>query len=206
VEQPADRFNEVSKRQFGELIEEQLSQSKATEIRWSAKRGTNAIWEITVSFASGGETGVATWTFDPRKYLLTPETANAASLSSSGNKLDNLHGPTTLQKNAKPVSVKEAVEVISEDNLLAFRSRRIQAQEIVPDVLELKEISPEVPEEIAAAEPGPSGSEEQGPATAAESTNDSEESKPIEPKKVRAPMPSWDQIVRGTQSDDGEAF
>jgi hypothetical protein len=206
VEQPADRFNEVPKRQFGELIEEQLSQSKATEIRWSAKRGTNAIWEITVSFASGGETGVATWTFDPRKYLLTPETANAASLSSSGNKLDNLLGPTTLQKHAKPVSVKEAVEVISEDNLLAFRSRRIQAQEIVPEVLELKEISPEVPEEIAAAEPGPSGSEEQGPAPAAESTNDSEESKPIEPKKVRAPMPSWDQIVRGTQSDDGEAF
>jgi len=25
-------------------------------------------------------------------------------------------------------------------------------------------------------------------------------------KKSRAPMPSWDQIVRGTQSDDGEAF
>jgi hypothetical protein len=27
-----------------------------------------------------------------------------------------------------------------------------------------------------------------------------------EPKRSRPPMPSWDQIVRGTQSDDGEAF
>ena len=29
---------------------------------------------------------------------------------------------------------------------------------------------------------------------------------PVEAKKTRPPMPSWDQIVRGTQSEDGEAF
>jgi hypothetical protein len=206
VEQPADRFNEVSKRQFGELIEEKLSQSKATAIRWLAKRGTNAIWEISVSFASGGETGLATWTFDPRKYLLTPETAIAASLSNSGNKLDSLLGPTTIQRNAKPEAVKESVEVISEDNLLAFRSRRIQAQEILPDVVEFQEISPGLSEEHGTPEPEQTDSEDQDPDPAPEANIDSENSKPVEPKKVRAPMPSWDQIVRGTQSDDGEAF
>ncbi|MEY2738019.1 MAG: hypothetical protein RL683_1137, partial [Actinomycetota bacterium] len=25
-------------------------------------------------------------------------------------------------------------------------------------------------------------------------------------KKTRAPMPSWDEIVRGTQTDEGESF
>jgi hypothetical protein len=206
VEQPADRFNEVSKRQFGELIEEKLSQSKATDIGWTAKRGSNAIWEITVNFAIAGETGLATWTFDPRKYLLTPETAIAASLSSSGIKLDSLLGPTTLQKNAKQEAVKEPAEVISEDNLLAFRSRRIQPQETLPDVVELKEITPEVTTETGASEPEQSESEELDPDPVGEEAIDSGNSKPVEPKKVRAPMPSWDQIVRGTQSDDGEAF
>lgn len=217
VEQPADRFNEVTKRPFGELIEERLIQSNAQEIEWSAKRGENAIWEVSVSFTKNDETGLATWTFDPRKYLLTPETTLAANLSNSNPKLDGLLGPTTISRNSK-LEAPEDVTVISEDNLLAFRSRRNQLLESEVPVIgepvteaaseetlvnsktealdEIQVIEPDasdVPEELIEPEPQPSEPEP-------------EAVKQAEPKKVRAPMPSWDQIVRGTQSDDGEAF
>jgi hypothetical protein len=76
----------------------------------------------------------------------------------------------------------------------------------LPDAVELTQIRPEVLEEIGSAEPEQTDSEDQDPDPAPEANIDSENSKPVEPKKVRAPMPSWDQIVRGTQSDDGEAF
>jgi hypothetical protein len=217
VEQAADRFNEVIKKPFGELIEERLSQSNAQVIKWSAKRGENAIWEVSVSFTKNNETGLATWSFDPRKYLLTPETTLAANLSNSNPKLDGLLGPTTISRTLK-VESPEDVTVISEDNLLAFRSRRNQVQEVeapveveplTGDVPEEKPVdsNTEVFEEVGGIEPYPSEVPEDLIETAPEqSESEPDTVKPAEPKKVRAPMPSWDQIVRGTQSDDGEAF
>jgi hypothetical protein len=217
VEQPADRFNEVTKKPFGELIEERLSQSSAKLIDWSAKRGENGIWEISVSFSKNDELGLATWAFDPRKYLLTPETTLAANLSNSNPKLDGLLGPTTLPSNLR-LDLPEDVTVVSEDNLLAFRNRRNQSQE-TEALVEVEPITAALPEETSVAlitetpevvesiEPDTADVPEETAESAPElSSTEPETVKPSEPKKVRAPMPSWDQIVRGTQSDDGEAF
>lgn len=209
IEQPADRFNEVSKRPFGEVIEEKLIQSQAAEIEWSAKRGSNAVWEVSVAFSRAGESGMATWTFDPRKYLLTPETTMAATLSSANPKLETLLGPASIAKASKVESPVEKSDVVTEDNLLAFRNRRNQTQPIVLQVEpEPVEESPETLDELETedlVEPEPIELAELPEATQEEPL-EAEIAKPTEPKKVRAPMPSWDQIVRGTQSDDGEGF
>ena len=209
IEQPADRFNEVSKRPFGDVIEEKLTQSQAVEIEWSAKRGPSAVWEVSVAFSRDGESGMATWSFDPRKYLLTPETSIAASLSSSSARLESLLGPTSMAKATKVEASAEPSEVVTEDNLLAFRNRRNQTQPIAVQVEpEPIEASPDTAEDLI-----PEGLIEENPTESTEEPQASEEEapepeslKPTEPKKVRAPMPSWDQIVRGTQTDDGEAF
>lgn len=209
IEQPADRFNEVAKRPFGEVIEEKLAQSQAIQIEWSAKRGSNAVWEISVEFSRAGESGNATWSFDPRKYLLTPETTMAATLSSASPKLETLLGPASLAKASKVDAPAEPTQVVTEDNLLAFRNRRNQTQPIPVQVdPEPIEEFPEVLDEIEIeefVEDEPNESTEL-PETSKEDALELESPKPAEPKKVRAPMPSWDQIVRGTQSEDGEAF
>lgn len=206
VELPADRFNDVEKRPFGEIVEGKLLQSGAKVTRWSAKRGENSVWEISVHFEQNRSIANATWTFDPRRYLLTPETSNAASLSTPTLNLDSPLGGF-----AKPaVNAEPDASVVTADKLEAFRKRREQATsevEVVELVAETTEVDPEivlVEEEVAfdlieesEAEFVDEGSQEAPEEISTPAT---------ETKKSRPPMPSWDQIVRGTQSDDGEAF
>ena len=225
VELPADRFNEVAKKPFGEVIEENLHSANATEISWRAMRSENSLWEVSVHYIVNGAEASATWSFDPRKYLLTPETSNAQSLSKPGTTIDTpLRSTTTVPPAEHPA---KGESVITADTLDAFRSRRAKAEAEV-------ETAPEVEVEVlqVVEESEPVAELEDEIETIAEviqltqpvipiAENLGEESKEIPepeaevveetptievPKKTRAPMPSWDEIVRGTQSDDGEAF
>lgn len=229
VELPADRFNEVEKKAFGDVVEENLLGTGATHINWSAKRSENSIWEISVSYLLNDSKGSATWTFDPRRYQLTPETTNAQSLSKPGSTIDSpLRSSVRASTAEHPSAAGSSEPVVTADTLEAFRSRRTKV-EVVPEIAEpapiidLQEpIEPE-PEPVHVAEviqitqaidpiPEDIGEESQidvieefdQPELAVESGI--EEKPATESKKSRAPMPSWDQIVRGTQSDDGEAF
>ena len=196
VELPADRFNDVEKRPFGEIVEAKLAAGGALNPKWSAKRGENTVWEISVHFEQSGEIAFATWSFDPRRYLLTPETSNAASLSTPGSNLDT---PLTPSTRSVPAASETGASVVTADKLEAFRKRREQTEQIAVVVEEELQDSPKD------AEPDPIFDE---PAIdLGEETQEAVESPPVsEPKKSRPPMPSWDEIVRGTQSDDGEAF
>jgi hypothetical protein len=223
VELPADRFNEIEKKPFGEVVTQNLNNSGASDIRWSAKRSENSIWEVTVSYALNGSDGAATWTFDPRRYQLTPETSNAQALSKPGSEIDS-----PLRSTAKTVAPEHPSNantdaVVTADKLEAFRSRRAktEALEVVPEepevpadaaeepiaeVVQITQVVELVPEDIGEesqlVEEEPQEVVEQEPEIPSEP-----ELKPApEVKKSRAPMPSWDQIVRGTQSDDEEAF
>ena len=201
VELPADRFNEVAKRPFGEVIEEKLRGGDAQEITWSAKRGENSVWEVSVSFRVNESEGSAVWTFDPRRYLLTPETSTAQNLS---NPMATFDSPLGTLKKQQPLAVDHpetaSNTVVTEDKLQAFRKRREQTEAIeVIEVTEVVEILDDIAEESPAPEPIPA---DLGEETQVEAPK---EEAPA-PKSRRAPMPSWDQIVRGTQTDDGEAF
>ncbi len=224
VELPADRFNEVEKKPFGEVVLQNLNSSGASDIRWSAKRSENSIWEITVSYLLNDSVGAATWTFDPRRYQLTPETSNAQSLSKPGSEVDSpLRGAAKSVAPEHPAN-SNSDAVVTADKLEAFRSRRAKTEtfvEIEPEPLaavepevepepELElELEPEEPiaevvqiTQVIEVVPQDIGEESQ-----LAEVEEVEEVKPTpEVKKSRAPMPSWDQIVRGTQSDDEEAF
>ena len=225
IELPADRFNDVERKPFGEVVEGKLAQTGAKFNGWSAKRGENTIWEISVHFEQGGNAGVATWTFDPRRYLLTPETSNAASLSTPSLNLDSpLGGSPKVTPSEAP---KEEASVVTADKLEAFRKRREQATTEV-EVVEVVEVHDEVVEivveeieetlieedmepEVSAFEIVDEPVVEEIDQAVGEDLGEEPQEAAIEipasePKRSRPPMPSWDQIVRGTQSDDGEAF
>ncbi|MEN9992872.1 MAG: hypothetical protein RLY83_442 [Actinomycetota bacterium] len=219
VELPADRFNEIEKKPFGDVVSENLANNGASDVRWGAKRSENSIWEIILSYQMGDEKGSAIWTFDPKRYQLTPETTSAQALSKPGSSTDSPIRATPRSITLDHPSNGDAV--VTADKLEAFRSRRAKAEiaavsevdvvtdlvedvitpepepeaepEAVAEVIQITQVIEIVPEDI--------GEESQEPIHA------EFESKPaVETKKSRAPMPSWDQIVRGTQSDDGEAF
>jgi hypothetical protein len=194
IELPADRFNDVEKKPFGDVVEGKLRQTGATQIEWLAKRAENTVWEISVTYELNGAAGHATWTFDPRRYLLTPETANAASLSMPGVNLDS-----PLNSTPRPPEPQDDVSdsVVTADKLEAFRKRREQTEAIEPVIREVVEI--EEVEVLEVLEELGEESQEAPPEAIAPLT-------PVEPKKSRPPMPSWDEIVRGTQSEDGDAF
>jgi hypothetical protein len=207
VELPADRFNDVQKKAFGEIVEEKLFQAGASQPRWSARRGENTLWEITVSFKQADVEGSATWTFDPKRYLLTPETPNAANLSTPSAVFDSPLGGNTRANAPAASSPAEEASVVTADKLEAFRKRREQTQavEIVEAIdeptIELEQV--EVVEELVETIPEDLGEE---PQIDEPLVSEPEAPAPVEAKKARPPMPSWDQIVRGTQSEDGEAF
>ena len=225
VELPADRFNEIAKKPFGEVVEENLIAADATNLSWSAKRSENSIWEISVQYTLEAEDGSATWTFDPRRYQLTPETSNAQALSKPGSTIDS--PLRAAPKSIAPEHPSNGEPVVTADKLEAFRSRRAKADvvEAVPVEQEIEaepslEIEPEplvanIAEvvqitQVVEVVPIDLGEESQDtPLDFEEEQLVADlEPKPTNetPKKSRAPMPSWDQIVRGTQSDDGEAF
>lgn len=218
VELPADRFNEIEKKPFGDVVAENLSTAGADEISWEAKRSENSIWEIHVFYRLGDESGSAIWTFDPKRYQLTPETSNAQSLSKPGSTVDS--PIRTTSRAVAPEHPSNGEAVVTADKLEAFRSRRAKAEvaaESMIEVLPEPDSQDEIPEPVS--EPEPDSIAEVIQITQvvevipddigeeSQAVEDELEIKPVvETKKSRAPMPSWDQIVRGTQSDDGEAF
>lgn len=219
VELPADRFNEIAKKPFGEVIEENLQATGASDIEWFATRSENSVWEVSVRYVLGGESGSATWTFDPRRYQLTPETSNAQSLSKPGSTIDS--PLRAAPKSVSPEHPANGEPAVTADNLEAFRSRRAKidavtepepidvvevtsepSNEHIAEVVQITQVVELVPEDL-----GEENQETPEPNSEPEPESELEQKAPIEaPKKSRAPMPSWDQIVRGTQSDDGDAF
>ena len=179
VEVGQDRFNETQFTEFGELIGDRLKSAKATGLRWTAHRETPATWLIKVSFSIEGGDGSATWTFDPRKFTLSPEDATAISLGSNQGLGDR---PIPASAAIHPShGVSESITQGGEETTLldAFRARREAAAAIeVPD-------QPEPVQDLDTSEPA-----------AIEESTDSPA------KRGRAPMPTWDEIVFGAKPED----
>jgi hypothetical protein len=78
---PGDRFSDDSQIEFGELVDRRLVDNGASSISWSSKRSESAFWIVSVAFELGGNFGLASWLFDPRKVELAPEDETASALS-----------------------------------------------------------------------------------------------------------------------------
>lgn len=187
VEVGQDRFNESQFAEFGELIADRLRGAHGSNLYWTAHRETPTTWLIKAMFTTESGQGSAVWTFDPRKFSLTPEDATAISLGNNKG-IGDRPIPAAVSLHPANGTLEEAKSVDDEATLLdAFRARREAAA-----ALEVKE---EPATEVQTAD----ATTEHAPEPTTEALDDSAESPA---KRGRAPMPSWDEIVFGAKSDD----
>jgi hypothetical protein len=223
LEVPGDRFNEPTTREFGEIIKARLAASGAGIERWSALKAPDHGFYLYCEFELGGDQKKATWIYDPKRLALVPEDALAISLSTSERmsppapKLKTVQSPEPVSTPNLPDTVDlartlpqpvvtrtEPVQTLSEpisetaDLLDALRKKRSEREivetaekvpqtdflSIVPDVQEQDLVTEEDEEDVP---PTPSVVQSESTAT---------------PKRGRASIPSWDEIVFGTKTED----
>lgn len=185
---------------FGAMISAKLQSKNASAVTWSASRIDLGQWQVSVHYELSSGTELAKWSFDSRHLVLVPLDEPAMALSRhsqtpAGFLTSPSTPPATSPDLAPAAPVKLAVvteahiepeETPSEptnlsataDLLQALRQKRAQAQE-------------ESAQEPVADK-----------AVSADDTETVLPEKQAEPKKGRAAMPSWDQIVFGTKTDD----
>lgn len=193
VEIEPDRFNEKRFREFGELMNERLANGGAGSVSWSAHRVTPFTWAIGANYSTPGGDGYALWHFDPRALTISPEDESAIALSNAGS-----FGDAPIPK-LKPLPFTPAAspnETATEPDdekpfelLDAFAARRAAVVETVEiDIVE------EIPEEVFDEEPIEEPAFDEPPIQPQDEA----------PKKGRAPMPSWDEIIFGTKAQDDD--
>jgi hypothetical protein len=204
-----DRYSDVSQTEFGEIIGSRLHASGVTEFSWSTFKDENQSWRILVNYRLNANDQVGIWSFDVKRFLLSPENDNAIALSTQNQltapaKLKPVDEPSITDTAALPETQqmdavipigrvseraqfeKPAVdEKISEskDLLDALKKKR---EERAAETLATQNI-----EVVSAQE------------TQSETTPEIPEPTPAPVRRSGRPsIPSFDEIVQGTKSDD----
>jgi hypothetical protein len=239
----ADRYSEASQVEFGEVLESRLRANEATNASWTASKREGSPWMVSVTYESPQGSNSATWSFDQRKLVLSPENEAAVKLSAgdfsavtSSPKLRQLEPTVDSTKVIElprveadepiieaavyiapvaPVSSIEeltrsslqAVEEVENsepqdlsptaDLLEALRRKRASANTALP--VESKPFS-EPEHYFPTVETHEDSLEANGSAAAVEEVSPAPVTPPA--KKGRPSMPSWDEIVFGTKTDD----
>lgn len=246
-----DRYNDSSQIEFGEIITGRLVTSGAQAISWVANKIEPNSWHIVANYTLNGAAGSATWSFDPRRLTLSPESETAVTLSSQETLNNSVipklrtvdegnHAETQVIDDVIPIGRGADFEtpIAREPELdrptpstpAAFLkpvadgvvSPEMSKAEPTPELREPQPLSAtadllealrrkrtereeEKPRESQLA-PHPDTANlrvidiEATPVEAIEELT--EEPKTATPKKGRAAMPSWDEIVFGTKADD----
>jgi hypothetical protein len=231
LEIAGDRFNEPTAREFGDIIKSRLAASGAGIERWSALKAPDQGFFIYCDFELNGETKRATWSYNPKRLALSPENEVAISLSSQdrlaaqaprlrpvatkstsitenlGETVDLVRSiPTTAaplitsasQPDESPFS--ETADLL--DALRKKRSERESVEQLDPhpstEGLRVVEYAPEPFTNDDEPEHSFFETEVEPEPTPAPVIPDSTNS----PKRGRASIPSWDQIVFGTKTED----
>ena len=220
LEIAGDRFNEPTAREFGDIIKSRLAASGAGIERWSALKAPDQGFFIFCEFELNGETKKATWSYNPKRLALSPENDVAINLSSQDRLAS--HAPRLRPVATEPTSITESLgetvdlvrsipttaaplnttasepdeSVISEtaDLLDALRKKRSERESV-------EQLDPHPSTEglrIVEYVPEPVILEEEPEPAPAQVNTDSSNS----PKRGRASIPSWDQIVFGTKTED----
>jgi hypothetical protein len=220
LEIAGDRFNEPTAREFGDIIKSRLAASGAGIERWSALKAPDQGFFIFCEFELNGETKKATWSYNPKRLALSPENDVAINLSSQDRLASQ--APRLRPVATAPTSITESLgetvdlvrsiptsaaplnttasepdeSAISEtaDLLDALRKKRNERESV-------EQLDPHPSTEglrIVEYVPEPIILEEEPEPTPAPVNTDSSNS----PKRGRASIPSWDQIVFGTKTED----
>jgi hypothetical protein len=220
LEVPGDRFNNPTTREFGEIIKARLASSGAGIEKWSAMKAPEHGFYIYCEYELDGRQNKATWLYDPKRLALIPENEAAISLS-SGDRIatpapklrpvqtpasdftSNLADTVEIVRDrpqAPPVSIEPVTapsEIISDtaDLLDALRKKRnereiLEEQDSAPQTDFLSVVPDFDEQESFVEEDINQDPPEKTPETAPGS------------KRGRASIPSWDEIVFGTKTED----
>jgi hypothetical protein len=220
LEIAGDRFNEPTAREFGDIIKSRLAASGAGIERWSALKAPDQGFFIYCDFELNGETKRATWSYNPKRLALSPENDVAINLSSQ----DRLAAqaprlrPVATESTSITESLGETIDLVRSIptsaaplNTTASQPEESQLSETADllDALRKKRSERESVEQldphpsteglrIVEYVPEPIASEQEPEPTPASVNTDPTNS----PKRGRASIPSWDQIVFGTKTED----
>jgi hypothetical protein len=231
LEIAGDRFNEPTAREFGDIIKSRLAASGAGIERWSALKAPDQGFFIYCEFELNGETKKATWSYNPKRLALSPENDVAISLSSQdrlaaqaprlrpvatestsitenlGETVDLVRSiPTTAAPLITSASQPEESALSETADLLDVlrkrRSERESVEQLDPhpstEGLRIVEYVPEPSAEADEPEQTFFETEVEPEPTPAPVSTDSTSAA----KRGRASIPSWDQIVFGTKTED----
>lgn len=225
LEIAGDRFNEPTVREFGEIIKSRLAASGAGIERWSALKAPDQGFFIYCEFELDGQTNKATWSYDPKRLALSPENDVAINLSSQDRLV--AQAPKLRPVASTPTSITESlgetVDLVrlTPNSSTPLNSQASDADESVlsetADLLDALRKKRSERESVEHLDPHPSTEGLRVVELVPEQLHPDEEPEAIEPepapapvntdssstqKRGRASIPSWDQIVFGTKTED----
>lgn len=127
----ADRYSEAKQVEFREVIQDRLHAAGAKLVAWSALKFEHSPWQVSVKYQdASGATKTATWMFDQRKLILSPDNELAAKLSGG-----------ELAREVELPKLRAIDELLPNSN----ESRGPVVVELVTEVIEVVESEPEKP-------------------------------------------------------------
>ncbi len=215
--------------EFGDLMNSRLHGLGAADVSWSAKRSDLGIWHLTASYEIDGEPALAVWSFDPKRLALSPENDRAIKLTNNESAQAQVQTPAAFAGNqapsATPLKVVSSIETETETETDNQTQVLAVVADPAPPVITKRPAMP-----APAAEPLSATADllealrrkrtERESASAGNQISDSKSADSLSkdnevpaatenaevtgsaPKKGRASMPSWDEIVFGTKAED----
>lgn len=208
-----------STTEFGTLIAHRLKELNATSERWATWREESGNWVIKLEFRSGGIDHDARWAFDQKKRTLQSLNSDAATLTQRG---DLSSGLIPKLRAVNTDAIAETVIVETPDFESSFEDVSTDTKSPTADLLDAlrkrrseRDTGPAwLKEDVNNVVDNQSENEStiiSGSTVSLDSTLDFSDTATANVsagstqqvnKKGRASLPSWDDIVFGTKSDE----
>ena len=99
-----DRHTEISQIEFGDIISGRLEASGVHEHFWSARRDEQQVWLVSVNYMLQGQQQKATWSFEVKRMVLAPENEAAVRLSTQNTLIEHNYTPLKAAPEVEPKS------------------------------------------------------------------------------------------------------
>lgn len=214
-----DRHTEISQIEFGDIISGRLEASGVHEHFWSARRDEQQVWLVSVNYTIQGQAQKATWSFEVKRMVLAPENEAAVRLSTQNTLIENNYSPLKAAPDVEPMGITQTLAdtqlvetVVPIGRASEFVETNDEPFEPPTDLLEAlkkkraerssrdaEEVEPTATTQSIAIVP------ENAIVDVESQVNEAEEITP-NPAPVRRSgrpsIPSFDEIVQGTKSED----
>jgi hypothetical protein len=219
-----DRHTDISQIEFGDIISSRLDASGVTDFSWSARRDEQQVWLVSVNFVLESQNQRATWSFEPKRLLLSPENESAVKLSTQNSLVEQKYSPLKSAPDAAVELTPQGITQTLADTQLVEtvipigRSSELTAQDLPfesedaieppTDLLEAlkKKREERMSRDAELVEPEATTQSIEIVDAVGEESQEVEEDIAPNPSPVRRTnrpsIPSFDEIVQGTKSED----